>query len=161
TAQPAEVIPIVDLVIEVGHPLLTLAEPDVAAVPVAAGIDDVPDGPAVDAFHRLQVAGLVAALRAGANAGLLRPRLLFGLQDPADAGAVDADGLLGEDVLASGHRGGDVDGAETGRGRQDDVVDAFRADHFFVGVQADVAALLGQVDLVTQLLDAGVVVERQ
>src|SRR5262249_12660165 len=34
-------------------------------------------------------------------------------------------------------------------------------NHLFVGVQADVAAVLRQIDLVAQLLHAGIVVERQ
>src|SRR5437764_1039671 len=106
-------IPVVDLVIEIGHALRTVAEPNSPAVPVAASVDDVADRAVVDTLHRLTVAGLVPALRAGADGEFLDARYLLRLQDATDAGAVDADWLLGEDVLAGGHRGGDMEGTET------------------------------------------------
>ena len=60
--------------------------PEAALVPVAAAGDDVADRAVVDALHRLEVAGLVAALRAGADAELLLLRLLVRREHLADAG---------------------------------------------------------------------------
>ena len=76
---------------------------------------------------------------------------LVGGQDLADAGAIDADGLLGEDVLAGGDGGFEVDGSEAGRRGQDDVVDA-AVEHLAVGIQPDEDAV-AEIDLVAQFLD--------
>ena len=54
----------------------------------------------MDPLHALDVAGLVAALGAGDDGQVLLLGLLGGGEDLADAGAVDGDRLLGEDVLA-------------------------------------------------------------
>ena len=54
----------------------------------------------VDPLHALDVAGLVPALGAGDDGQVLLLGLLGGRQHLADAGAVDADRLLGEEVLA-------------------------------------------------------------
>ncbi len=76
----------------------------------------------MDAFHRLEVAGLVPALGAGDDAQVLLLGFFVGGQHLADAGAVDGDRLLGEDVFAGVDGGLDVDRPEAGRRRQDDVV---------------------------------------
>src|SRR5262249_45284921 len=152
------VIPVVHLVAEVGvtlavlDQLLALAEPDAAAVPVAAQGGNVPDVAGLNALHAFEIAVLVAALGAGANADPFSQRIFIGGQDLADAGAVHADRLLGEDVFAGGHRGLNVHRPEAGRRRQDDVVGA-AVDHLLMAVEADEAAVFGQVDLVAQLLD--------
>ena len=105
-------------------------EPEDALVPVAAPADDVADVAVVDALHRFEVAGLVAALGAGHDRQVLLLGLLGGGQHLADAGAVDADRLLGEDVLAGGDGGFEVDRPEAGRRRQDDVVDVRMSSTF-------------------------------
>ena len=63
------------------------------------------------------------------------------------------DRLLGEVVLASVHRRLQVQRPETGRRGQDDVVDAGRVDDLLVAVEAGEAAVVGQIDLVAELLD--------
>ena len=85
--------------------------PERALVPVAARRDDVADGAVVDALHRLEVALLVAALRAGDDAEAFFFAASVGRQHRADAGAVDRDRLLGEDVLAGGDGGLEVQSA--------------------------------------------------
>ena len=80
----------------------------------------------LDAFDGFEVAGLVAALGAGPNAELLLFGQLLGLEHLADAGAIDADGLLGEQVLAGVDGRFDVPGAEAGGRGQDDKVDVRR-----------------------------------
>ena len=151
-AGPEEVVPVEDLVLEVGLALLASVEPDVPLVPVAAPGDDVADRSVVQALDGLDVRRLVAALGAGRDAQALLLGVLVGLQHLADAGAVDADGLFGEEVLAGGHGCLDVQRAEAGRRRQDDVVDVGIVDDLFVGVQADVTAIFGQIDAVAPLL---------
>ena len=91
------------------------------------------------------------ALRAGDDRQALLLGLLVGGQHLADAGAVHADRLLGEEVLAGLDRRLDVLRPEARRRGQDDVVDGSRCT-CLVGVQADEAAVLGDVDLVAELL---------
>ena len=55
TAQPVEVVPVVALVLHVGPAVLPTAEPDAAAVPVDAAVDDVADLTGVDFFHQVLV----------------------------------------------------------------------------------------------------------
>ncbi len=127
------------------QPGLALVRPDVALVPVDAAADDVADRPVVDPLHALDVAGLVAALGAGDDRQALLVGLLIGGQHLADAGAVDGDRLLGEEVLAGLDRGLDVQGPEAGRRRQHHQVAA--VDHLLIGVEADEAAVVGDVEL--------------
>ena len=89
-----------------------VVRPDAPLVPVDAGRGEVADRAVVDPLHALDVAGLVAALGAGDDRELLLLGLLVGGQDLADAGAVDGDRLLGEDVLAG------LDGRLEVRGRK-------------------------------------------
>ena len=105
----------------------------------------------VDPLHALDVAGLVAALGAGDDGQVLLLGLLGGGQDLADAGAVDGDGLLGEDVLARLDRpprcaSGGSPGGVARMTRSTPLV-----DHLLVGVEADEAAVVGDVDLVAEL----------
>ena len=79
---------------------LALVSPDGPSVPVDAARGHVADRPVVNPLHALDVAGLVAALGAGDDGQFLVLGLLVGGQHLADAGAVDGDGLLGEEVLA-------------------------------------------------------------
>ena len=92
----------------------------------------------------------MAALGPGDDGQVLGLGLLGGGQDGPDAGAVDGDGLLAEEVLAGGDGGLDVLRAEAGRGGQDHQIDA-RVDHLPVGVEADEAAIVGDLDLVAEL----------
>ena len=103
----------------------------------------------LDPLHRLDVAGLVPALGAGDDRQVLLLRLLGGGQDLADAGAVDGDGLLAEDVLAGLDGVLQVLRAEARRGGQDDQVAA--VDHLLEGVEAVEAAVLVDVELVLVL----------
>ena len=104
----------------------------------------------MDPLHALDVAGLVPALGAGDDGQLLALGLLVGGQHLADAGAVDADGLLGEEVLAGLDDRLDVQGPEARRRRQHHQVAA--VDHLLVGVEADEAAVVGDVELVLAVL---------
>ena len=129
---------------------LALVGPDGPSVPVDAARGDLADRPVVDPLHALEVAGLVAALGAGDDGQLLALGLLVGGQHLADAGAVDADGLLGEEVLAGLDGRLDVQGPEARRRRQHHQVAA--VDHLLVGVEADEAAVVGDVELVLAVL---------
>ena len=85
-------------------------------VPVDLAADDVADRPVVDPLQALDVAGLVAALGAGDDRQSLLVGFVIGGQHLADAGAVDGDRLLGEQVLAGLDRGLDVLGPEARAG---------------------------------------------
>src|SRR5439155_21291933 len=97
--------PIVELVreVRVGHAavgqLAALAEPDRALVPKTAHADDVADLAVVDALDGFQVTGLMAALRAGGDVQARFFGLLVGIEHFANAAAVHADGLFGEEVF--------------------------------------------------------------
>ncbi len=94
----------------------------------------------------LDVAGLVAALGAGDDRQPFLVGLFMGGQHLADAGAVDGDRLLGEEVLAGLDRRLDVLRTEAGRGRQHHQVAA--VDDLLIGVEADETAIVGDVELV-------------
>jgi hypothetical protein len=47
--EPGEVVPVADLPLGVGPLGLAVDDPDLAAVPVALGVDDIADGAVVDA----------------------------------------------------------------------------------------------------------------
>src|SRR5207245_324596 len=110
--HPGEVVPVAQLIHEVGPVLLARAAPEDAHVPVATGGDDVADGAVVEVLHRGDVAELVAALGAGNDGQVFLVRRFIGVQYGADAGAVHRDRLFGEDVLASRHGGREMNGAE-------------------------------------------------
>ena len=147
--QPGVIEPVPELVFHVGHSRLPLDRPKAPLIPVASGGDDLADVAAVDALHRLDVAELVAALGSGDDGQILALGFLGGGKDLADAGAIHGDRLFAEQVLAGGDGRLDVVGAEPGRGGEDHEVDA-RVDHFLEGIEADEAAVVGDVDLVAE-----------
>ena len=104
-------------------------------------------------FIDLEVAELVATLRAGDDRQALFLGLLGGLQHLADAGGVGADRLLGEDVFAGGDGGLEVVRPEARRRGQDDVVDFGEVEQLLVGVQPREAVFLRHVRLVAEFLD--------
>ena len=144
-AEPDEMVPVAKLVLGVAPVRLPLVGPDRPLVPVDAARGDVSDGPLVNPLHARDVAGFMPALGAGNDGQLLLLGLLVGGQNLADAGGVDADGLLGEEVLAGLDGRLDVLGPEARRRGQHHQVAAI--DHFLVGVEADEAALVGDVEL--------------
>jgi hypothetical protein len=66
------------------------------------------------------------------------------------SGGIDGHRLLGEDVFARFDRGAEVEGAETGRGRENDDVDPGIEDAL-VAVETDELALFRHIDLVFHL----------
>ena len=78
----------------------------------------------------------MAALGAGDDGEVLLFGLLGEAEHLADAGPVDGDGLLAEDVLAGPDRRFEVLRAEARRRGQDHQIDA-GIDHLLIGVEAD------------------------
>src|SRR4029077_19796855 len=76
--KPGEGEPVADLPFDVGHGLAAFAMPEAAVVPVAAGGGDGAEGAVLDALHRFEVAGLVAALRAGDDGQVVAIRFIEG-----------------------------------------------------------------------------------
>src|SRR5512135_1066760 len=148
--EPGEVEPVAELPFHVAPARLAGLHPEAPLVPEAAARGDLADRAVAESSHALDVAGLVLALGAGDDGQVLRLGLLVRLEDLADPGAVRADRLLGEDVLAGLDRGGDVQRPEAGRGGQDHQVHA-GVNHFLEGVEADEAAVGGDVELVAEV----------
>ena len=145
-AEPEEVVPVADLVFGVRPAGLALVGPDRALIPVDLAADDVADRSVVNSLQAFDVSRLMPALGAGDDGKSLPGGFVVGGQHLADAGAVNRDGLLGKEVLAGLDRRLDVLGTEAGRGRQHDQVAA--VDDFLISVEADEAAIVGDVDLV-------------
>ena len=103
--EPGEVEPVTHLPVEVGPAVLSAAVPEAALLPEDLGADDFADRAIVDRGHRIDVALLVAALRATDHAKAVLKGDVAGFHDRSAAGGVDGDGLLEEDVLARVDRG--------------------------------------------------------
>src|ERR1019366_666921 len=112
--EPGEVKPIADLPFDIGHVGGAGGVPETALIPVAAGGGDGADVAAVDVLHRFDVAGLITALGAGHHGQVVAVGFLERSQHHADAGAIDADRFLGEQILAGGDHGANVVRAEAG-----------------------------------------------
>jgi hypothetical protein len=145
------VVPVVHLVLHFGHLRLALAYPDAAAVPVGPQEHDLPDGAVVDPFDALLVVGRVATLEADAHLQPLFVGHLAGFHQRAEAGGVDAAGLLHEHVLAGLDRRRINERAEAGRRGRDDHVYA-AVDRLLEGIQSGEHPLGGNVDALGRLL---------
>src|SRR5262249_55353599 len=143
--QPGEVVPVAHLPDHVAPVALTRLDPDRPTVVGRLQDEDLADGAVTDPPDGLAEAFIIAHAQAGDDRQALRLRPLAGGQDGADAGRVDGDGLLGEDVLAGLDRGREVDRPEVRRGAEEDDVDA-AGDDLPVGVEADEAAPRRHVD---------------
>ena len=139
-AEPVEVVPVAHLVFHFGLAGLADADPEAGAVPVDAGEEDVADLAVLDAGDGFLIARIVMPLQADGDHQVLLLRLFVGGEHAADAGPVDGDRLLHEDVLAGFDGGFEVQRAEAGRRGQDHQVDA-AVDRLLVGVEADELAL--------------------
>ena len=144
--EPGEVQPVAQLPLDVAPRRLAILLPESALVPRAARGEDLSDPAVLDALQRLEVPGLVAALRARRDAEPFRPGLVGEGEHLADARAVNRDRLLREDVLARSDRRLEMRGAETRRGGENDVVRVGR-EHPPIGVEADELPLLRHVHL--------------
>ncbi len=85
----------------------------------------------------------MAALRARDDCQFLALGFLVGGQHLADAGRVNADGFLGEEVLAGLDDRFDVMGSKARRCRQHHQVTA--VDYLLIGIEADKAAVVGDI----------------
>ena len=149
--EPAEVVPVVYLVLHFAHFGGAGAVPNAVAVPVHAQEMNVAQRPVVDLFDGLDVARLVAALQPDAHQQVFVVGLLVGFHQQPVAGAVDAAGLFHEHVLAGGNGRLVVRGAKAGRRGQHDQR-GVAGQGLLIGLQADKYPLLGNIDLVVELL---------
>ena len=111
--EPGEVVPVSELPLHVAPAGLAIDDPDLAAVPVALGVDDVADGAVVQAADGFAIVGRMAALRAGGDAELFLGGELAGFHDGLHAGHIDGGRLLHEYVLAGFDGGLEVRAAES------------------------------------------------
>ena len=133
--EPGVVEPVADLVLHVRLLGVGGDIPQAAHVPVDAARDHLADVALLDAVDALEVALLVAALRARGDLELLAAALRRALHEAAHAGAVDGHGLLAEHMLALGSGLPEVDRAEAGRRGEDGDV-AVGGAGLLVGVEA-------------------------
>src|SRR5262249_145972 len=128
--------------------------PEAALVPEDAHRLDVAEGAVVDTLHRFLVTGLITALGAGDDVEVVAIGRLVRLEAHASAGAVDADRLLGEDLLPRPDRSLQMRRPEARRRREDDQVAIL--DHALIRIEPNEDPFGGDVDLVAEL---GVVAE--
>src|SRR5262249_29494608 len=88
-AQPGEVIPIAHLPLHIAPPFLLGMDPDGSLVPVDARHGDFADSPVLDALHCLEIAGLMATLRAHPDLEALDFCCFAGLEYAADSRTVN------------------------------------------------------------------------
>ena len=121
--------------------------------------DHVADQAVVDLGDGLAQRLGVAAHQPAGDLEALLLGLLAGLDHPANAGAVDREGLLHEHVAALADGVLQVRRPEAWRGGQDDHARPVEAvDGLLVRIEADELAILGDLDLLAealQLLDTG------
>src|SRR5215468_3298219 len=82
--EPGEVEPVAHLPFQIAPSELAVLFPKSALIPVASRRNYISDSPVVDKLHRLKIAGLVTALRAGSNSQLFGQCLFVGRQDAAN-----------------------------------------------------------------------------
>jgi len=147
TAEPVEVVPVVDLELHLVLVFASLAVPDAATVPVDLATNDVAGETFADASNRLAVAGLVVTLQADHNLAVLLVGHLGNLEHEPCAEAVNADGLLHEDVLASLDRSLKVIRTEARRRGQNHKIDVGQIDQLLIGVEANELAVSRHINL--------------
>ena len=98
--EPGEVVPVADLPLHVAPGRITVNDPDLAAVPVCLGVEDVADRPILDPLDRLLVALLMSPLRSGRDTQALLRGQLAGLDHHPHPRRIDGPRLLHERVLA-------------------------------------------------------------
>ena len=151
-AEPAEEVPIADLVLHLAH----LRRPE-RARPRAAGIIIRPHEPylanraVADLLDLLQVQRLVPPLQADHHGETFRLGNLVGGQQLPITGGIDTAGLLQEDVPSRLDGSRVMDGPKMGRRGEQHQVDA-RVDHLLVGLETHETPLRRDVDAGTDLL---------
>ena len=146
-AEPGEVVPVADLPLHVAPGRLAVDDPDLAAVPVCLGVEDVADRPVLDPLDRLDGSSSDAA--AGCRPRCPGPS--SAASSPASItictpGHIDRPRLLHERVLAGLDGRLQVHRPEMGRSRQDHVVDLGDRQQLLVGVEPGEAAVPRDVD---------------
>ena len=144
--EPGEVQPVANLPFSVRPRRLTRVVPETTLVPEHLTAHHVADRPVVNALDGWNVFGLMSTLGADADAEpLLLGRFVTRKHRP-DAGRIHRHRLLGEDVLASRNRSGEVRGPEAWRRRKDHVVNV-RRQHLLIGIEPGEASLVGHLVL--------------
>src|SRR5437762_11191979 len=146
-ANPGEVIPVAELILHIRLPGLAGFHPDAALIPVNASAGDLAEGAVLEAFHSFEIPRLVPSLRSDANGQTLSVRLFVGFESAADAWAVHAHRLFGEDVFSGGDGGFQVHGAESRRSGENHGV-YIAGQQLLEGIEPNKLAVLGDVHLV-------------
>lgn len=148
-AEPVEVVPIADHPLEVGdaggagggggHGF------DGAGEVGAVEGTDLSDLTVMDAFEEFAEGVVVAPAEAGDDGQVTFLGEAGGFHDGPDAGGVGGHGFFAEDVFTGLDSGAEVDGAEAGRGGEEDDIDT-GIDDALVGVEADEAVFGADID---------------
>src|SRR4030095_355884 len=142
--QPRKIEPVAQLPFEIAPLGLAILFPETALGPITARCDDLPNLAVVHQLHRLEVADLMAPLRARSDAQPFGFPLFVGGEHAANSRAIHPDRFLGEYVLAGGDCGLQVLRSESGRSSQNDVVHVAR-DYFLEGVESHKAAIIRHI----------------
>ena len=151
-AGPGKVEPVSHLPLHVGHLRGLTRHPQSPLIPVDLSADQFSDGTVVDLLHRFDIALLMTTLGSGDHRQPLALGDLGGSQYLADSRPIGGDRLLHEDMLTRSHSRLEVDRSESGRRRQDHHVDT-GVEQLLVGIKADEAALLGNIEAIPQPLE--------
>ena len=150
-AQPDIVIPVANLLLQLGGAVVA-AMPDRPAVdPVGAQRVDVANRAVPEALDRLHIAPLVAALRPGDNLQVLLPRRRRRRVHNPAAGAVHRHGFLHEHMLARRDGRLEIRRPETGRRGQNGILDIRHLQRLLEAVKAAETLVLGQAEVLHAL----------
>ena len=134
--EPGEIEPVADLPFHIGPFGLAGFHPECAGVVAAVGGEDVADSAVVEFGEGVAVAVVVAPAEAGDEGKIFLFCFFDGFENRADAGAINRDGFLAENMFSRRNGGLEMDGTEAGRRGEDDDVDA-GVDDFLISVEAD------------------------
>ena len=151
TAEPIEVIPVVDLKLGLRHLGIAALIPDAGTIPIHLATDDVAGEPLADFRHGLAIPVVIAPLQADDHLEFLLVGHLRRLETEPGTEGIDADRLLHEDVLAGLDRRIEMERAKARRRGQNHQIAML--EHLLVAVETLELPVLRTVDLLLHRLD--------
>ena len=149
--EPAEVIPVIDLVLHLGLLGIAVAKPDAATVPVDSREQDIAVLAVMDLLDAADIARIMTPLQSDNDLQPLLIGQLIGRHQLVETGRIDAAGLLHEDMLAGLDCIFIMCGPKAWRSGLDDHVHT-AVDCLLIGVQSNKDVVGRDVCLVLELL---------
>jgi hypothetical protein len=129
--------------------------PKPALIPITPSGNRFANLAIMDAFHGVEIAQLVASLRARYDREVLCIRFFGSRDDLPDSGGVNSNWLFHEDVLALFDRLFEVDWTEVGRRCENDNVNIGAGHEPLVGVPPHVAVFVSHAHAFAKLVKVG------